>query len=492
MKNIQFWVMVILQTVISECAICINPVADTSCITVFPQQYKKAFPNPLKGFRSSTINEEDYCTLTRLYVKWNEIENSEHDGVGKILDYCNSQWKDLPRRNVKVIPRVYLEWPYSKQNAANSRDTVTTDWGDTRFVDRFWPEDMKRGDYSSVEFIKRLVNLISKMGQAWDNDPRVAYIEMGLIGWWGEQHTPYISDEMQKLMGDAFTSAFKTKLIMVRQVKDFATYPFGSYWDSFAHVSQQDEAAGLVARGDKWKTTVRGGEVAYDWGDLSKTGANPDESLKDKSNRDYLIDYVREVHCNHLGWINNYNSGDTAILKGADELQKTLGYRFVIDEVRYTANVKPGDTLAVNFSVRNIGSSPLYYSWPVEVSLLDPDTKQPVWKTTFRNIDIRTWLPGDSWDKTEKKYKIEPRESQINGKFLLPVNLPKGEYILGLSILDPAGNVPAVRFAIINYFKGGRHPIGMIGVNKEIEKLDLNETIFDDLYSDRTLYYEIK
>jgi hypothetical protein len=492
MKYILFLGILVYQISLSETANCSSSLADTACITIIPGIYEKAFPNPLKGFRSSSTEAEDYPTLTRLYVKWNEIENSEEDGVEKILDYCNRQWMDLPRRNVKVIPRVYLEWPYSKQNSENSRDTVTTIWGDTRYVDRFWPADMQQGDYSSEKFIKRLVNLILKMGQAWDNDPRVAYIEMGLIGWWGEQHTPYISDEQQNLIGDAFTSAFKTKLIMVRQVKDFKSFPFGSYWDSFAHASQQDEATGLVACGDKWRTTVRGGEVAYDWGDLSRTGLNPDESLGNRSCRDYLIDYVREVHCNHLGWINHYNSEDTMIRKGAEEFQKNLGYRFVIDAVKYTPNVMSGDSLTMNFSVRNVGSSPFYYNWPVEVSLLDPMTKQPVWKTTFRNVDIRTWLPGDMWDKTKKMYKIEPDKNQIYGKFLLPPDLPMGEFILALSILDPSGNVPAVRFAIKNYFIGGRHPIGKIGINKYIENPELDITVFDDLYSDRSLYYEYK
>jgi hypothetical protein len=121
-------------------------------ITITPQVYEKAFPNPLKGLRSSGLNSEDYPTLTRLYVKWNEIENSENDGVEKILVYCNSRWQDLPKRNKKVIPRVYLEWPYSKQNSNNSRDTVINSSGERRFCERFWPADMVRGDYSANIF----------------------------------------------------------------------------------------------------------------------------------------------------------------------------------------------------------------------------------------------------------------------------------------------------------------------------------------------------
>jgi len=350
---------------------------------------------------------------------------------------------------------------------------------------------MKRGDYSSEQFKKRLVNLISKMGKAWDNDSRVAYIEMGLIGWWGEQHTPFINAEMQKLIGDAFTSAFKTKLVMVRQAKDFQAYPFGSYWDSFAHSSQIDEAEMLVAQNGKWKTTVRGGEVAYDWGDMSKTGKSPDQSLKNKANRDFIIDFIRKVHCNHLGWINNYNGKDTDIQQGAEEMQKVIGYRFVLDEVNYTANVISGDSLKVNFLVRNLGSSPFYYNWPVELCILNVETRQPVWKTTFQNVDIRNWLPGDDWDPVQRKYKVEAEKKLISGKFKLPENLPIGEYILALAILDPAGNVPSVRFAIQNYFNGGRHPIGKIGLGIVINSFEPDETVFDDLYKDRSLYYDL-
>ena len=463
---------------------------DKDFITIYPQVYEKAFPNPLKGFRSSSVKTEDYPTLTRLYVKWNEIENSQSDGVEKILDYCNNQWKDLPKNNVKVIPRVYLEWPYNTQNADKSRDTVGSSSGNIRLLERYWPADMVRGDYTSEQFKKRLVAIIAKMGKAWDNDPRVAYIEMGLIGWWGEQHSPFINSEMQKIMGDAFTTAFKTKLVMVRQAKDFISYQFGSYWDSFAHASEAKEAIMLIAQDGKWKTTVRGGEVAYDWGDRSKSGTSPDESLKNKSNRDYIIDNIRNVHCNHLGWINRYNSADPEIQKGAEEVQKILGYGFVLDEVRYTPTILPGETLKVEFSVRNTGSSPFYYNWPVEVSLLNPGTKQPVWKAVFQSLDIRTWFPGDQWDPVSRKYTIEPEKNNITAVFKLPKDLKKGEYILALSILDPAGNVPAVRFAVKNYFKGGRHPIGKIGVSKKPSSFNLDEKDFDDLYSDRTLYYE--
>lgn len=489
MKLILTPIFLLLSISIFNLEVCTKLNAVRSTVSIFPKPYSKAFPNPLKGFRASSVKLEDYPTLTRLYVKWNDIENNEHDGVEKIVSYGNLQWKDLPQNNVKVIPRVYLEWPYSHQNALNTRDTVTASWGDTRYVERFWPADIKRGDYTSDGFKKRLLNLVAKMGKAWDNDPRVAYVEMGLIGWWGEQHTPYIDESMQKLLGDAFTKAFKNKLVMVRQARDFVSFPFGSYWDSFGHIEQQNEATMLIACGDKWITSVRGGEVAYDWGDMTLTGKSPDSSLKLKACRDYMIDYIRKVHCNHLGWINNYNSSNDSVAAGAAELQNNLGYNFLLNQFSYTPNVLPGDSLHVNFFVTNIGSSPFYYNWPVEISLLNPATKQPVWKAICNNVDIRLWLPGDNWDAVNKKYTIEPIKNIVTAVFKIPQNIQVGEYIIAVSILDPAGNLPSVRFSIQNYFKGGRHPMGKMGVGIKISNTELNATCFDDLYSDRSLHY---
>jgi len=66
--------------------------------------------------------------------------------------------------------------------------------------------------------------------------------------------------------------------------------------------------------------------------------------------------------------------------------------------------------------------------------------------------------------------------------------LPSGEYILAFAILDPAGNRPCARFAIKNYYNGGRHPIGKVGVNQKIDSFAVTE--FDDIQSDKSLYYE--
>jgi len=439
-------------------------------IVIHPVEVDYAFPNPLKGFRPSLGGaKSQFASVQRHYIKWNEIEKDANDGVDAIIAFCNEKWKGIEEKNAKVIPRVYLEWPNQG---------------------KYWPSDMVEGDYSSDRFKERVVKLIQKLGDAWDNDPRVAYIEMGLIGLWGEHHTPDITPEMEKILGDAFQESFKHKLIMVRHPWDFKDYGFGIYWDSFAHIDQKNHEEGIMSLGDRWKTAVMGGETAYNWGRYKvQPGDNPNDSLSDPVHRDYILDRIRRLHVNHLGWISDYDPLNMEARKGAEELQKAMGYRFVLTEVKYGRRVEPGGELELEFAVVNRGSTPFYYDWPVEVSLLNEETREPVWKEKFTNVDIRKWFPGDQWNDEKNLYEIPPEENRIKGVFHIPASIPKGEYILALSILDPAGDLPSVRFAIMNYYNGGRHPIGKIGIGMEIGTAELSD--FDNLLLDKSLHYKV-
>jgi hypothetical protein len=71
----------------------------------------------------------------------------------------------------------------------------------------------------------------------------------------------------------------------------------------------------------------------------------------------------------------------------------------------------------------------------------------------------------------------------------LPRELRRGRYILALAILDPAGMTAACRFAIENYFAGGRHPLGRIGIGQDVGVAELDAHWFEDLTSDTSIGY---
>jgi len=446
-----------------------NSTTKQNLVTVYPEEYEHAFKNPLKGFRSSFGKEHEYGTVIKSYIMWKEVENSASDGVEKILNFCNEKWRGCEAKNIKFIPRIYLTWPRKESG---------------------WPADLPEGDFTSDQFKQRVIALIKKLGKAWDNDSRVAYVEMGLIGEWGEMEFPDTRDDIKEAMAAEFATSFQNKLVMIRWPNTYNDdiYNFGYYWDSWGHKDQRYYGFHLNNVSPRWKTAVIGGEAAYGWGNyLIQPGKSPDESLLKAVHRDYILDEIRFLHCNHMGWLASYDQGNESVRAGAEIIQKAMGYRFVISELSYPKRIDTDTKFTVSFKVKNTGSTPFYYNWPVEVSLLDPKTKLPVWKQNCNNIDIRTWLPGDKWDDSTDTYTIPAEPNLINQTFLV-ANVPAGEYIVALAILDPAGNRPAARFAIKNYYNGGRHPIGKVGVNQTLDSFDVSG--FDDIQSDKTLNYD--
>jgi hypothetical protein len=422
---------------------------------VRPKEYSGALRNPLKGLRSgdpASAKKLPYATLAKCYIRWNDIENSASDGVERIQEFCGDRWRGLPEINTKVVPRVYLDWPPNGH---------------------FWPADMSTGDYSSPQFMRRVVALIEKLGEAWDNDPRVAFVETGIVGLWGEQHDPEPSPELQKVIGDAYTANFCHKLLMNRYPLQFTEYRFGIYWDSFGHKEEAPRHIALLKSPRlcaRWKIAPMGGETAFDWG--TPLGKNPTDALE--HNADTIVSLIRDLHWNHLGWLSEYDQDNPVAAANATLVQQSLGYRFVLDEVRFPLHIDPGEPFRVSILVHNTGSSPFYYRWPVELSLLDPDTRTPRWQSRFPDCDLRMILPAAS-------------STRIAGEFTCPPELPRGCYLLALAIPDPAGDMPAARFATTHYFRGGRHPMGWIGVGMPARRIPMPE--FDDPAQDHTLGY---
>jgi hypothetical protein len=72
---------------------------------------------------------------------------------------------------------------------------------------------------------------------------------------------------------------------------------------------------------------------------------------------------------------------------------------------------------------------------------------------------------------------------------LLPGSVKRGRYVLALALLDPAGNLPCARFAVVNYFRGGRHPFGTVAVGASENAPTDAPIAFDDIAADRSLRY---
>lgn len=500
-------------------------------VYVTPFEYTKAYRNPMKGLREyfgpgydSKRSEYPlpFGSLIKEYMQWNMMENVESDGVEKIIEYSNHRWAGVEDINVKVVPRPYIVW-MEEYNGGYAKNTYTDHPDDLNGW--HWPSDFPKvshsndndtpssGGYFDPAFPERITKLIKKLGEAWDNDPRVAYIEMGIIGEWGEHHDPCITNiwkpihqeyhvanrtwipGIEKVLGDAFTEAFKNKKVMVRYAYDFQDYEFGNYWDSFAIDEEEDRGYNSILnlQPDRWKSQPMGGEITWGWGSLYNAGYRSlEDCVANSSTRSLIINQIRSLHTNHLGGVTWANFKNQEFLNNISQIQKILGYRFIIKTFNYPTLIKKGSPFDVSFSVVNKGSSPFYYDWPVEISLLDSKTHEVVWTKVLEDVKISEWLPGDKWNSTTNSYREEAKVYTVNRKLVIDNNIDPGEYIIAISILDPSGMLPSVRFATRNYFNGGRHPMGKVGVDKSIDNYIIESKLFDDIASDLSLKYLIE
>lgn len=461
-------------------------------ITVYPTEYPNGLNNPLKGFRPDPGNRNDnpdypYTAIVRDYISWKSIENDESDGVQKIIDYCNAKWANYESMNIKVIPRVFLDWDSGNGN-------------------EYWPADLTTGDWTSQEFKDRVVKLIYKLGEAWDNDPRVAWVQTGIMGYWGEQESPVgINSEWAKRLGDAYTKAFKNKKLLVRNQNDWPGYEMGVYWDSYGHPGQKPWAwtniKNMNAKG-RYLAQVVEGEVAYNWGENSFDplyGGEPTITLGNDNYTDNMIDVIRELHCTGLGWIASYkvdgsNGTNPATVKAnASRMQKEFGYRFVMPEFSCSSRANQGDTLGINFKVKNIGSAPFYEKWPVAFVLIDESTKQIVWKKILSEVDVRNWHPGDNYNYSTKTYQTPAEEYTVNTSITIPDTFATGQYMAGITILEPYSQSPGVFFAVENFLAESQtQPLCRIGIGQDVVgSHDVNPSIFGDPVADDARYYTL-
>lgn len=449
--------------------------------------------NPLKGFRPSS-GDAIYCPVLHHYVKWSDIEKCEADSPSRLTAYLNRIAASAPTHNVKLVPRVYLDWDGTK---------------DAKGVPKqYWPADMNRFDYQSPAFLARLRRLIGRMGAAWNGDPRIGFVQMGMIGFWGEMHSPSLWGDMRRLLTEEFAKAFPDKPVLVRVAREpFMQAGFGIYYDTFGNYNREPErftkdpgaqvptwALTRQYRG-QWLRAPIEGEVEYNWQNKRPEsrpdetfGRTPDETMKVGRYRRYMADIFRRYHASYIGWIANFNKKDPEAVAGAALLNEVLGYRFVITSFSWTAH--PSDALRLRFTVRNDGSAPFYCQWPLALALLDPHTHQVKWQTDLK-ADVRRWLPGDDWDAPSQRWKVAPQSYEVNETVLLPSGIPDGDYVLGLAILDAqGGRLPSVRFAVKNYWQGGWHPMGFVGIGHAPTQKEVSGPFFE-APRDETLHYEV-
>jgi hypothetical protein len=328
------------------------------------------------------------------------------------LDGVASELARARRREVKLVPRFAYGFRRGTRDATRAR---------------------------VVQHLRQLAPVLREHADA------IAFVEAGLIGWWGEWHhssNGLIGEDgrpnaqTRRVLAALLRAVPRERMVAVRYpaVKQalLGRAPVGAReagsGSARARVGHHDDC--MFASPTHWGTypadriaqakayvaadtrhVVQGGETCSAGPEARPLIACPSA--------------LRELERLHVSTLNARFHPDvleTWRREGClEEIRARLGYRFVLQDAEVPATVARGGRLEVALRVDNEGFAAPYNHRPVELVLRRPGAA-PVRLAT--RADARDWQPGD------------PRDVRLRAR--LPRALPPGSYEVLLALPDPA------------------------------------------------------
>jgi hypothetical protein len=263
-------------------------------------------------------------------------------------------------------------------------------------------------------------------------------VQAGFIGSWGEWYYTehFYNNELRKALVDALlevvpedrqielrTPAYKMKLYgfaladtitRAEAHQPTAKARLGGHNDCY--VSSQNDVGTYSSPNDRkyWGAeslyTIMGGESCELTAYCNCEGT-------DKYNG-----ALKDLAINHVTYLNNgYHQGVLRRWREQgcmEEIQKRLGYRYVLEEGQFTKKAEAGKSFQIKLTLRNDGFAPVQNPRDAELVLCDAAGK--VVKTWPLNSDPRYWMPAQ---QTTIDQTITLPDG-ISGTMTLYMNLP--------------------------------------------------------------------
>ncbi|GDX04365.1 DUF4832 domain-containing protein [Buttiauxella sp. A111] len=342
------------------------------------------------------------------------------------------------------------------------------DWLIKKGVKGVWTSDNKTfaPDLDDPIFLEYSQRLLNAFGKRYDGNENLAYIDIGMVGSWGEWHnsnfpsmTPlekrYTPAQLEKYVTMHFTAFPKTPKIMLiaggdnlvsatRRGAGWRADCLGD-WRNFSTTwnlmeddyPQRIEAAQAAWSGfkDAWKRAPISFEIC---GHMAEW----------KTIQHYSLEEVQRTfdwaEAQHASTINLKSTEVPAMYRGiVDKALTKLGYRFRLASLSHDSVVSKGGTLTLNSQWKNEGVAPIYLKYDLSYRLVNDANKVIAQGRT--SDDIRSWLPG---------------ERTASYRLALPATLANGQYFVEVAMLDKQGK------ARINLANEGKQSDGWYRVSK--------------------------
>ncbi|GEM_PF-1181883 len=357
-----------------------------------PLEYKNPpLDNPLKGLTPYpwlSIDQRFPHSLEMFYVPLNEVLIDQNNAGEYIFDwsYIETRITNANNRGNQAIFRLTAEYPRGENQKFNEIPTFLMDDGlEVEELVYFGGLKAFTPDYESPILRAALQGTIAELGAVYDGDNRVAFIELGLIGSFGEwhNHTQSQTAANATVRGEvleAYANAFSETKLLVRYARgadkgDAANFdlPVGYHDDSFAFSTfgtnewnflHQIQTSGAS---NKWQSYPIGGEVYP--GIRNCIFA---DNCFDSETGNEATDFQETVEAAHVTYMrvgDPFQDNFSAIRRQRAEASvHRMGYNLYFSE----ATITPSEnSITVNTVLENQGVAPFYYNWPMTVALLD-------------------------------------------------------------------------------------------------------------------------
>lgn len=377
--------------------------------------------NPLKGFvaYSNETSQRFDRSLEFFYLPLNALMT---DANRFNFSPIEQQLNAIQKRGNHAVFRVYLDYPglpsglphfLSKGEGAVTINvkTMVDDADQSRYK-------VQSPNYENPKLKKAISEFIRALGSRYDGDPRIGFIQLGLLGFWGEWHT-YPFDGIQStpnLMASKttqmeiyrqFDNAFsKTKLLARYPNTALSNHNIGYHDDSFAVATLPKKdwhflsLMSAAKETNKWKTEPIGGEIGI--GVQSRIFNRLQEANNEHEN------FFEAVYKSHVSWLltSSLFTDEKVNTQNASTAAQAMGYEFYIE----AANIeKKGNEKIIAIQLKNTGVAPFYYPWTFQIGILNSQTKA-VLATSNTSVDITKIMPGES---IEIKHRFSSPETGV-------------------------------------------------------------------------------
>ncbi|MGE0300950.1 DUF4832 domain-containing protein [Pseudonocardia sp.] len=309
-------------------------------------------------------------------------------------------------------------------------------------------------DWNSEEFLSGYAALMKAIGARYDADPRLGFVDVGGYGSFGEYHlssddsgpigTPITPENSRRLV-QSVLDAFPSKYVLMM------TPDAGLLRDALALSPRVGIRVDCVGNeGFKGSKIDEVPEALERW----RTAPWIGEWCGDTDVPDQFQLGLQQVRDYHVAALSSANfPGDYEDLSPGQQqtfqlVNKTTGYRFVLDALTVPQTVDPGSSMTVTADWSNVGVTPAYLPWDVMIELRDP-AGRTAWSGRS-TADLATMPPTAA-------------PVSVTDTFELP-DLAPGSYSVAVRVVSPAGYLAPMQLAVAGRAGDGSYPLGTLQV----------------------------